>query len=310
MNENIMNYTEQQIWALEEFDKLELKEGSQSKASQKIGISDGIVSRLRKGKYTGDIDKQFNILIQYFEVKTENEKIFKTDDYLETSISTEIYDYIRRCQIKGGLMAISGDAGIGKSRTIRKFAQDNQSSTIWITANPCLNTVKPILKMLSRKLNVIAKTNDDMYLGISEKLKDGMVIIVDEAQLLSINVIETLRGFSDYFSDNGMTLGIVFIGNSTTINKFGAKESAVFEQIENRTIQKPVFSTKDILKDDIKLLFPQLEEKEMELDFMLSVARSRQGIRGAKNLFSESYDNNNITYDGLVAMAKHMNLVL
>ncbi len=305
-----MNYNEKQMWALEQFDLLAEKLGSQNKACQKVGITAGVVSSIKGGKYTGDIDKQFNKLIDYFEVKEENLKVYKDDDYLPTSVSSQIYNYIRRCQIKGGLMAISGDAGIGKTRTIRKYVKDNSTNTIWITANPCLNTVKPVLKMLSRKLNVVARTNDDMYLGIMDKLKDGMIIIVDEAQLLSINVIETLRGFSDYFADNGMTLGIVFIGNSTTINKFGAKESAVFEQIENRTLQKPIFSTKNILKDDIKLLFPPLEEKEMAVDFMLQIARSRQGIRGAKNLFSEAYDNGNITYEGLVAMAKHMNLVL
>lgn len=57
----------------------------------------------------------------------------------------------------------------------------------------CLNTVKPVLKALSKALNVNARTNDDMYIGIQDKLKDGMVIIFDEAQHLSLKVIETLR---------------------------------------------------------------------------------------------------------------------
>ena len=46
----------------------------------------------------------------------------------------------------------------------------------------------------------------------------------------------------------------------------------------------------------------------MEIDFLLRVARSEQGIRGCVNLFSNAYDNENISYAGLVAMAKEMDL--
>lgn len=296
--------------ALEQFDELVTRVGSQNKACNLIGISAAIVSGLRSGSYRGDEDKQFEKLMAYFQVKEEAKDSYKSEDYVPTSISEDVYQYIRNCQNKGGLMAISGDAGVGKTRAIRHFCENNKLNSVWITANPCLNTVKPVLKALSKVLNVNARTNDDMYLGIQDKLKDGMVIIFDEAQHLSLKVIETLRGFSDYFADRGQTLGICFIGNSTTISKFGGKQDAVFEQIANRTIQRPIFNTKQIKKSDIELLFPLLLGKDMEIEFLLGIAQTKQAIRGAMHLFSNAYDNGDISYEGLVKMAKHMNMNL
>ncbi len=309
-NYGSFGYSEKQVWALEEFDKLADSLGSQNKASLKLGINAGVISRLKQGTYTGDLDNQFSKLIEYFDVKAENAKVYKSNDYLPTSISTQVYNYLKRCQIKGRLMALSGDAGIGKTQAIKQFVADNHASSIKVTATESTSAVTSFLKLLCMEMGIVATTRFNMEIELKRKLKDGMIIIVDEAQHLHMKTIDNLRQLSDYFEDNGMTLGIAFVGNATTINKFGSNVNANFAQIENRTLQKPIFSTKDITKDDIELLFPELTEKKMAVDFMLQVARSRQGIRGAKNLFSEAHDNNNITYEGLVAMAKHMNLVL
>ena len=306
-------YTSRQRLALEELEALiERNGGSQNKVAQLIGISGAVLSQLRKGSYPGNVDAQFDRLIEYFDLKQElQERVLVVDqEYVPTSISEEVQGYIRNCQMLGGLLAISGDAGIGKTRAIRRFAKENPTSTVWITSNPCLNTVKPVLRAISKQLGVSAKTNDDMYQGIIDKLRDGMVIIIDEAQHLSIKVIETLRGFSDYFADRGLTLGICFVGNSTTISKFGGKADAVFEQIANRTLQKPIFTTKQVKKDDMRLLFPLVEDKDMELEFLLGVARSKQAIRGAMNLFNNAVSNDDYSMDGLVQMAKHMHLDL
>ena len=51
-----------------------------------------------------------------------------------------------------------------------------------------------------------------------------------------------------------------------------------------------------------------IAEDEKAKGFLLGVARSEQGIRGASNVFSNAVDNGNITYAGLLSMAKAMKL--
>lgn len=221
-------YTEEQQWALEKFDELAARMGSQNKACQTVGISAAIISPLKAGKYAGNADTQFEKLISYFKIKTEAAAAPAvtqvSSDYAPTSISSKVYDVIRNCHLQGGLAIACGDAGIGKTKAARKYLQDHPNDTIFVTLNPCLTTIKSLLKVLCSRLNVAAsRSNDEMWLQLAGRLRDGMVIIVDEAQHLPIRPLETLRALTDYFVDQGQTLGIVFISNSDSINNFGSK---------------------------------------------------------------------------------------
>ena len=256
-------------------------------------------------------DAQFAKLAAYFDTKTEGAEGYSEVDYAPTSISEKIYQTIKTCQIKGGVAIATGDSGIGKTKAVQKYHSDNPLNSIVITVNPCFKSAKAVLKLIALELNVpISQSTDDLWIAIAQKLHDGMVIIIDEGQLLTFHGIETIRSFADYFSDRGQTLGVAFVGDNGIEEKFEGKTRRNYRQINNRKWLSPKFVTTDIKRDDVDLMFPLLvsSHMEQELEFLHKVAQSEAGLRGAVRLFSQAYDNGNFHLNGLAAMAKFMRI--
>lgn len=307
-----MTYTPEQLELLDKVSALQQDKGiSQNEVGKLIGISGTALSQLKSGKYPADPKKLFDIMARYFGVKEKAKLTYTEVPYAETSFSSQIYDLISICQVTGGLTTAVGDAGLGKTKAAQKFVQDNPSNSFLITVNPCLTNVKSLLKVIADKLGAAPERSaDGLWFSITKKLTDGMVLIFDEAQHLTLKEIETLRSLSDFFMDKGQTLGICFIGNAETIIRFGRK--AEFAQIANRTRMHRTYETKDVQREDIMKLFPLLTEEHMdkEIDLLHIVAQSPQSIRGAVGLFSSAYNNGNYTYEGLVAMAKFAEIAI
>lgn len=306
----MFNFTEKQKWALDKFEALAEQLESRNKAAQRIGISASSISQIKSGTYNADPAKQLDKLIAYFENKQEAAENYSPKAYVKTSVSDEIYEIIHNCHLMGGLAIACGDPGIGKTEAAVQYVRDHPNGCIFLTGNPCFRSPKSMLKLLGSELNVSASAADDLWLAIASKLTDGTIIIIDEAQHLNLRTIETLRSFSDWFDAKGQTLGICFIGNQETVGRLGGKQKAEFAQIRNRTKQTRIYSTQNLTKQDAELLFPMLAGKEMELEFMLRIMHSQQAVRGAVNLFSTAYNNENITYKGLVATAKYMEMAV
>ncbi len=286
---------------------------SQEAAAKLVGTTGSAISQIKSGKYGAQVDNIICKIEKYAALDEDHSNTYREVEYAETYISTKVYDTIRLCHVKGGLAIFSGAAGIGKTKAAQKYASDNPTNSIYIAINPCLTSMKSILKILCAKIGARPERQlDDMWMSIREKLSDHTVIIFDEAQHLPYKPIEMLRSLVDSFTDAGQTLGIIFIGNPETIRRLGAKQKAEFAQIANRTKQKLVYGTKQIQRHDIELLFPILQNNGMsaETDFLWGIAQSEQGLRGAVNLFGNAYDNKNYTLEGLVSMAKHMKLDL
>lgn len=282
-------YSDHELELLAKVDELQKeKKWSQKKTAETIGITDGTLSQLRNGKYNANPQKIFDIIESYFGVKEAAKLTYSEVGYAQTSISSEIYNIIRVCQVKGGLAIACGAAGIGKTKA----------------------AIKSLLKVVAVKVGAtIKKTRDELWLSIIESLSDGMILIFDEAQHLPPTTIEVLRSFSDYFADNGQTLGICFVGNPETVDRYSSKR-AEFAQIANRTKQKKIYTQEEIKRDDIVKLFPILEaeQKEKEIELLWRVAQTPQALRGAINLFSNAYDNEDYSYEGLIAMMKFMEM--
>ena len=282
--------------------------GSQNKASKALGWSTAYLSTYLSGDFNGNLEKFESALMEAFSNKDAAENLKSavvSSTYKPTSISESVYETIRLCHLKGGLAIECGDAGIGKTMACRRYAENYPSSAIYVTVNPCLVTLNAFLKLLCRELKITAiGRKDDMWMRLSDTFAgERKVLIIDEAQHLPIKTIEAIRAFFD----SNPLLGICLVGNIETVTNTGRSKEA-FAQIRNRTKLTEVRHTSSIQRKDIALLFPAVDEDEKAISLLLGIARSEQGIRGASNVFSNAVDNGNITYDGLLAMAKAMRI--
>jgi DNA transposition AAA+ family ATPase len=230
--------------------------------------------------------------------------LYNDKTYLPTSISESIYGTIRSCHLKGGIAVECGDAGIGKTKAARKYARD-YATAIYIVANPCISSVISVMKELCYALGLPTGRKDDMWRAVRHHLSgEPKVLIIDEAQHLPIKTVDNLRTLSDA----NPNLGIVFVGNFLTITSSGGITEAAYQQVRNRIGRPHERKTADVTKDDIAKLFPALAVKDKELNFLLLVAQSKQGIRGTVNLYGNAVDNEDIGFNGLIAMAKFMKI--
>lgn len=303
--------SERQQRALEQFEILAAELSSANKAGQRCGVSSSVISLIKSGTYKGSVANQLDKLIAYFDTKSKAQALYCEVEYAPTSISVKVYETIRACQIKGGFATVTGDAGIGKTKAIKKFVEDYPENSIFITINPCCKSTKSVLKLIAQQLGVpLSQSVDDLWMSIISHMHDSMVLIVDEAQLLTYHSIETLRSFSDYFDSRNQTLGVALVGNDGIREKIEGKSREIYRQVNNRTWQRPQLRTTGIKLGDIELLFPMLHGQNQELLFLHKVAQTAEGVRGAVRLFSNAYDNERFDLAGLVAMAKAMRLDL
>lgn len=316
-----MEFTERQKWALDEFDKLSRSlakpgyETSDVQAGAVCGVASSTISSIKSGKYKGDVAFQLNKLATYFETKAEAEKAkkaYRPVEYAPTGTSTLVYQTIRNIQVMGGFGIVTGDPGVGKTKAVIKFETDNPASCVKITAGACIRSTRAILKEMALSLGVtLSQASNDMYHSIINKLHDGMVIIVDEAQHLTYDSMEAVRQISDYFDDRNQTCGVVLVGNDGILEKLnGTKTAGKFRQTNGRSWQNPEIRTSHISMNDIKMVFPTFEDEEV-LKLLLGIAQADLGMRAAvKLVISASQSGSDCDYDGLLKAAKLSNLKL
>jgi DNA transposition AAA+ family ATPase len=280
--------------------------GSQTKAAEQLGISTATLSQYRNSKYPGDVAALEARLTEIFGNQDQAQGLRSTSGFVLTSISMQVYNTIRICHLKGGLAIECGDAGIGKTKAAEKYIEDYPNSSFLITVNPCFTSITSLLKFICRRLKLPAGRKDDMWLALDEHLRGGpKVLIIDEAQHLSVKTIDTLRSLFD----SNSSLGIILIGNAETVSGRGRSPES-FAQIRNRTKFVEIRHTTHVTKSDIKLLFPALAGHDKEIELLHVIAQSEQGVRGAVNLYGNALDNEDTSYEGLLAMAKEMKIVI
>ncbi|MEG0304339.1 MAG: AAA family ATPase [Oscillospiraceae bacterium] len=293
---------------------------SQAETAKQLCVSEAMISGYRKGTYKGsnkNVERKLEELFRYTrEEEVQKERTAQyviTSDYVPTSVSQDIYSSIKYCAIEKGIVIIDGDAGIGKTKAAEKYVMENPTTAIYIQVRPTTSTVLGILRVLAIALKLPEKRSKiELGIAIRSKLEgSNKLLIIDEAQHLSFLALEEIRTLSDPDTITGAQgVGIVLIGNSEVFDRMSGRQEARFAQQFSRMSMHRPYLTLNITKDDVVLLFPSIKGQAEELNFLHSICQSKWGVRGAKNVFKNAANNSDISYRGMLTMAKTMGIGL
>lgn len=277
---------------------------TQSEIAKELDISDPQLSQFLNGIY-----KAPHIIIpkieRFFELKEKKETAPEAPEYKETSISNKVYKLIEYCHIQGKIAVAYGDAGVGKTMAIKEYAKKHPDESIVITVSPCFASITGVNDLIAEQLRIREKVARKIYSEAVAKLRgSNKVLIIDEAQHLTVRVINHLRCMSD---ESG--IGIAFIGNDEIYLKMRGSGQASYAQLYSRIAYKEHITTNSITEKDISLLFEENHLDKEVLALLLAISRTNYGIRGAVNVFvNTAAVFEQITRKNIAAMAIEMNI--
>src|SRR5512145_3481722 len=123
---------------------------------------------------------------------------------------------------KGGFIVVTGEVGTGKTTLCRYFLERLDENTVSaFILYPALGTTE-LLRAVNRDLGVANDGKSDKelidalheFLLVSRKLGKSIVLVIDEAQNLSRDVLEQVRLISNLETDTEKLIQIVLIGQS------------------------------------------------------------------------------------------------
>lgn len=288
-----------------------------------MGYNSGssVISGYLSGTYKGGVDILEARLEEYFRnVEAQEEHDTKTaalqlpEEYVELSISSEVYHAIRLAHLRKRLVAVVGDSGVGKTMAAIQYAKDHPTSSVYLEVTPVNGTLRSFLRVLAREMGL---SDLGSNLDLDDRIRAhllGMnrVLILDEAQNLKFSTLEVLKSWSDGDQKHGMKgVGLALIGNPDIESQM---EGPKYDRHYNRRVFIQRCQREKITKDDVRLLFPMLADKANEDKFQLlyGMCRSRSAVRGAvyayTNAVSQCQENGTaLSYEALLAQARGIN---
>lgn len=193
-----MEKTEQVRKDLESF--LDINGVSQSALARALGVSAAAISTFRKGEYKGQNDvlaKKIHLYLANYKQKDTKElecELFESKDF-------KMANFVIDEAVSGKEIGIiTGAAGSGKSTIARDYAKKHPNA---ILIEATLHTsAKVLLEELEGRLNLPqAKNCHEKIVHIAKELKRrDVVILIDEAEHLSVRALEDLRRIWDFSS--------------------------------------------------------------------------------------------------------------
>lgn len=275
----------------------------QVEVAAELGVSGGLVSSFLAGTYK----TPHAIIPKVAELAKIHEKKAitpKEPDYVETSVSRTVTNAISYAHLRGTVAVVYGDAGVGKTCAVREYMKRN-SLALGITISPTYASITGVNELIAEQLGVRERVARKITREIIGKLRgSGRVLIVDEAQHLTVRALNHLRCMSD---ESG--IGIALIGNEEIYSKLRGSGRADFAQLFSRIGMRKQVLTNNLTADDIRQVFGPYGLEDGALELLTAISRTSYGLRGAVNVFiNTAAVYGQIDKGGIVKVMRDMNI--
>lgn len=171
---------------------------AQKAAAKGIGISPTAINLYLNGTYKGSTEEVERKVAAWLQQQREKAEVSKLDiPFVETKTAKRTLGFLGLTNTLGQLGIIYGGAGLGKTTCLKEFAARYPAA---ILIEPDMGyTAKVLLQEICRKLGQSDKGNiHDLTERIADTLRgSGRLLMIDEAELLPLRALESLRRIHD-----------------------------------------------------------------------------------------------------------------
>jgi len=187
---------------------MQKRECTQAAVARAIGYSGSALNQWLAGKYKGDVATLEHAVRGFIERDSEKARNRRIRlKFTMTSTARRVFDAARMCHLDGEIGVVCGEAGAGKTISVKEYASRN-SDVILVEADLGY-TALDLFRELHKKCGFDGGCNlNKMKDDIIERLRDsGRLIIIDEAEHLPVRALDLLRRVNDKAE-----VGILFCG--------------------------------------------------------------------------------------------------
>lgn len=265
---------------------IERGEVQQSQAARQAGISAAALSTWLREEYKGDngeVERKLARWLASSERRQEaRDAAPSVPEWAPTPTARKIMDALHFAQASGDLAVIYGGAGLGKTCTSEEYRRQNPN--VWIaTMAPDTARIYPALEEIAEAANLRSIPGRAARLRrelVKRFQGTGGLLIIDEAQHLSVDALESIRAIHD-----ATGVGLVLSGNEKVYTAlFGGSRAATFAQLYSR-VGKKVHVTKTSADDAAAYLAATgLRDKKLRA-LLASIATKDRNLRGMVKVY-------------------------
>jgi hypothetical protein len=220
---------------------------SQADVAHSIGVGNATLSQWLNNIYLGNISKITGQIKSYLSLQTEREESPKYEfRFVMTSVAKKVFEIARLCHKNNEIGVVYGEAGLGKTCAVKEYARLN-TDVILINACPGW-TRRTLMKKIHIKLGYCGgKYVDDMVgESVNKLMNSGRLIIVDEAENLDSDILNSLRRIHDEAG-----VGILLVGMPSLLSNLKGKKRD-YQQLYSRVSR--AYNLKPIQMTDVELM--------------------------------------------------------